>query len=216
MWDFVNRGRRLIKTLQAAQDECEKHKRLWMQACQATGVRALKELFGGKLPMGLPLWARKKMDRRLYAILIDNRPMKYRHDEEAESCTESLSPASDAPGPGGPFSSSPTEPVREDCAPALPATGKARSTNPSRSTTMAKARVRQTDNKVSMEAATSLGGRRKALATQRSKTELAALRETLKAQVQAKGRGTKAKIAGAEEDGRQRQGQDTSHRPAGD
>jgi hypothetical protein len=34
----------------------------------------LKELFGGKLPLGLPLWARKKLDRRLYAILIDSRP----------------------------------------------------------------------------------------------------------------------------------------------
>ena len=46
------------------------------------------------------------MDRRLYAILIDNRPsVKYRDDEEDEPCTESSQPASDAPGPGGPFSS---------------------------------------------------------------------------------------------------------------
>ena len=62
---------------------------------------------------------------------------------------------------------------------------------------MARARAKQSDNRVSMEAATSLGGRRKALADRRSKTELAALRESLKAQAQAKGRGTKAKIAGA-------------------
>ena len=74
MWDFVNRNRRLMKTLKAAEEECEKHKRLWTKACEATGIRALKELFGGKLPLGLPLWARKKMDRRLYAILTDNRP----------------------------------------------------------------------------------------------------------------------------------------------
>ena len=45
---------------------------------------------------------------------------------------------------------------------------------------MAKPRAKQTDNRVSMEAATSLGGRRKALAAQRSKTELAALRATLR------------------------------------
>ena len=81
MWDFVNHKRRLIKTLAAAQEECEKHQRLWTKACEAGGVRALRELFGGKLPTGLPLWARKKMDRRLYAILTDNRPMKYRDDE---------------------------------------------------------------------------------------------------------------------------------------
>ncbi len=81
---------------------------------------------------------------------------------------------------------------------------------------MARARAKQSDNRVSMEAATSLGGRRKALAAQRSKTELAVLREALKAQAQAKGRGTKAKIAGAEEDSRQRQGQDTADRPATD
>ena len=78
MWDFVNHKRRLIKTLAAAQEECEKHQRLWAKAGEAGGVRALRELFGGKLPTGLPLWARKKMDRRLYAILTDNRPVKYR------------------------------------------------------------------------------------------------------------------------------------------
>ena len=56
---------------------------------------------------------------------------------------------------------------------------------------------KQTDNRVSMEEATSLGGRRKALAARRSKTELAALRESLKAQAQAKSPQSKAKIAGA-------------------
>ncbi len=103
MWDFVNHNRRLMKTLKAAEEECEKHKRLWAKACEATGIRALKELFDGKLPWDLPLWTRKRLDRRLYAILIDNRPLKKnRDDEEAESCTESSQPASDAPGPGGP------------------------------------------------------------------------------------------------------------------
>ena len=134
MWDFVNRNRRLIKTLKAAQEECEKHKRLWERVCQATGIRALKELFGGKLPLGLPLWVRKKLDRRLYAILIDNRPMtKHRDDEEVESCTESLQPASDAPGPGGPTntsdsSASPMEAPSSFRTPALLAEGKELST----------------------------------------------------------------------------------------
>jgi hypothetical protein len=134
MWDFVNHKRRLIKTLAAAQEECEKHYRLWVQACEATGIRALKELFGGKLPSGLPVWARKKLDRRLYAILTDNRPsVKYRDDEEDESCTESSQPASDAPGPGGPIkttdsSASPTEATSETATPASPAEDKAEST----------------------------------------------------------------------------------------
>jgi hypothetical protein len=188
MWDFVNHKRRLTKTLQAAQDECEKHKCLWTKACQAGGIRALKELFGGKVPMGLPLWARKKMDRRLYAILTDNRPMKYRDDEEDESCTESSQPASGAPDPGSPArisdsSASPTEAANL-------------STPRTRNINMAKARTRQTDNRVSMEEATSLGGRRKALAARRSKTELAALREDLQAQAKTKGSQAKAKIAG--------------------
>jgi hypothetical protein len=62
---------------------------------------------------------------------------------------------------------------------------------------MGKPRARQTDNKVSMEEATSLDGRRKALAARRSKAELAALRENLQAQARTKGPQAKAKIAGA-------------------
>ena len=135
MWEFVNHRRRLVKTLQAAQDECEKHKRLWEKACETKGYRALKELFGGKLPSGMPLWARKNMDRRLYAILIDNRPMKYREDEEDETCTESLQPASDASGPGGPTktsepSAAPTGPTKETDTPASPAEETEPSTTP--------------------------------------------------------------------------------------
>jgi hypothetical protein len=135
MWEFVNHKRRLIKTLQVAQEECEKHHRLWTQACESKGYRALKELFGGKLPSGMPLWARKNMDRRLYAILIDNRPTKYREDEEDETCTESSQPASDASGLGGPTktsdsSASPTEAASETATPASPAEGREPSTTP--------------------------------------------------------------------------------------
>lgn len=86
MWDFVNPKRRLFKTFATAQEECEKHQRLWAKVCEATGIRALRELFGGKLPNGLPLWTRKNIDRRLYAILMDNRPLKY-HEEDDESCS---------------------------------------------------------------------------------------------------------------------------------
>ena len=53
---------------------------------EAAGIRALRELFGGKLPSGLPLWTRKNIDRRLYAILMDNRPLKYREKDD-ESCS---------------------------------------------------------------------------------------------------------------------------------
>ncbi len=60
MWDFVNFRRRLMKTLKAAQEECEKHRRLWTKPCEVTNLRALKALFGGKLPLGMPLWARNK------------------------------------------------------------------------------------------------------------------------------------------------------------
>jgi len=133
MWDFVNRNRRLIKTLKAAEDECERHKRLWERACEARGIRALKELFGGKLPLGLPLWVRNKLDRRLYAILIDTRPRKYRDDEEDELCTESLPQSSDASGPGGPTKTSessvmPTEALPAIHTPVSPAEGKEPST----------------------------------------------------------------------------------------
>lgn len=134
MWDFVNRNRRLMKTLKAAEEECERHQRLWLKACEATGIRALRDLFRGRLPLGLPLWARKKMDRRLYAILTDNRPGKYRTDDEKdESCTESLSAPSDAPGPAGPTRTSdssalPAEATSETDTPASPAGGKAEST----------------------------------------------------------------------------------------
>jgi hypothetical protein len=86
MWDFVNHKRRLLKTLQAAKEECEKHCHLWTKAIEAGGIRALREVFGGKLPSGLPLWARKPIDRRLYAVLMDNRALKYR-EEDDESCS---------------------------------------------------------------------------------------------------------------------------------
>ena len=172
MWEFVNYKRRLIKTLQAAQDECEKHKRLWTRACEATGIRALKELFGGKLPMGMPLWARKNMDRRLYGILMDSRPMKYREDEEDETCTESSQPASDAPGPGGPTktsdsSASPTEAVAESPIPVSPAEGKEPSTT--RQTRRAQSKATSIDAPSAALPAEAAAKGRKKPATKRTK-----------------------------------------------
>ena len=135
MWDFVSQ-RRLFKTFGTASAACEVHHRLWTKATEATGIRALKELFGGKLPLGLPLWVRKRLDRRLYGILIDNRPSKVRtEDEEDESCTASSPPSSDVPGPGSPIrtsdsSVSPTEAVLETRTPASPAKDKEPSMTP--------------------------------------------------------------------------------------
>jgi len=172
MWDFVNHKRRLIKTFKAAEEECEKHKRLWTKACEAGGIRGLKELFG-RLPSGLPLWARKKMDRRLYAILTDNRPGKYRtEDEEDESCTESLSPASDAPGPGGPIktsdsSASPTEAIPESPTPASPAEVKAKSTTPR--TRRARSKATSIDEPSAAPSAEGAGRARKKPAAKRTK-----------------------------------------------
>jgi len=173
VWDFVNRNRRLIKTLKAAEDECERHKQLWERACQATGIRALKELFGGKRPLGLPLWVRKKLDRRLYAILIDNRPMiKNRDEEEAQSCTESLPQASDAPGPGGPTktsdsSASPTEAVAESPIPVSPAEGKEPSTT--RQTRRAQSKATSIDAPSAALPAEAAAKGRKKPATKRTK-----------------------------------------------
>jgi len=173
MWDFVNHKRRLIKTLKAAEEECEKHKRLWTKATEATGIRALKELFG-RLPSGLPLWARKKMDRRLYAILTDNRPGECRtEDEEDELCTESTSAPSDAPGPGGPIKTSdssvwPTEVPSGTLTPASPAEGKEPSTT--RKTRRARSKATSTDEpSVAPRAEAAAKGRKKPVAKRTAK-----------------------------------------------
>ena len=73
MWDFV--GRRLFKTLKAAQEACEKHQRLWAKAVEATGIRKLEELFG-KVPSGYPLWIRPKLNRNVYGLLMDTSTRK--------------------------------------------------------------------------------------------------------------------------------------------
>ena len=83
MWDFVNRNHRLYKTLKAAQEDCEKHQRLWLQACEATGIRQLQNLFG-RLPIAVPVWALKKINRIAYALLMESRPLQ--REEEEDEC----------------------------------------------------------------------------------------------------------------------------------
>ena len=68
IWDFV--GRRLFKTLSAAQEACLKHQQLWTKAAEATGIRGLRELFG-KVPLGFPAWAKSKLNRRVYDLLMN-------------------------------------------------------------------------------------------------------------------------------------------------
>ena len=94
IWDFVNRDRRLFKTLKAAEEACEKHYRLWSKACDASGIRALQDLFG-KLPTSLPLWARKKMNRKALAVLMAPRNCKF--VDEDDPCT--TTPIGDEPSP---------------------------------------------------------------------------------------------------------------------
>lgn len=69
MWDFVDRH--LYKTQRAAQRACETHHRLWSQACQATGIRGLTQLFG-RLPIGFPAWIKTQMDPRALEVLCKN------------------------------------------------------------------------------------------------------------------------------------------------
>ena len=58
-WDFVNREKRLYKTIKAAVADCKRHQQLWSQATEYTGIRAIQELFGHR-PMGVPKWVLTK------------------------------------------------------------------------------------------------------------------------------------------------------------
>ena len=68
MWDFVKR--RLFKTFSAAQEACLKHQQLWTKVVGVTGVRGLQELFG-RVPLGFPAWAKSKLNRKVYGLLMD-------------------------------------------------------------------------------------------------------------------------------------------------
>jgi hypothetical protein len=110
-WDFVDHKHHLYKTMKTAQDACEKHKRLWSKACEATGIRGLVEIFG-KVPGAIPTWTRKKLSRKVYEVLT--RPANITHydddEEEAEVCPtpEPTPPAGDEPSRPDPIKISPT------------------------------------------------------------------------------------------------------------
>lgn len=127
MWDFTDLAHRLFKTRGKAEESCERHRRLWAKACEATSIRQLTEIFG-RLPSGYPAWGRKKLSRKVYELLTRPRKAKYQEDEE---CPET--PSSDgAPGPAdltktSDSSALPTEAVSGIPIPASPAEGKERS-----------------------------------------------------------------------------------------
>jgi len=81
MWEFVDHSRRLHKTMKAAEEACKRHHRVWSKACEATGVRALIGIFG-RLPLGIPLWAKKKMNHKALAVLTAPRSGKFAAEEE--------------------------------------------------------------------------------------------------------------------------------------
>ena len=93
MWDFVNRDKRLYKTIKAAIADCEQHQQLWNQATECTGIRAIQELFGCR-PTGIPKWVVTKLDRRISAILLDTQP-GYKDEVEEES--EAKAPKKSSP-----------------------------------------------------------------------------------------------------------------------
>jgi len=95
MWDFTDPVHRLFKARGKAEESCERHRRLWSKACEATGIRGLLDIFG-RLPNGYPTWVHKKLNRKVYELL--NRPRLAKHQEQDETCSESLP---DASGLGG-------------------------------------------------------------------------------------------------------------------
>lgn len=70
MWDFVEHNKRLYRTMGAAVAACEHHHKLWDQARECTGVRAIQELFGRR-PTSIPKWVVTKLDKRVSAVLLD-------------------------------------------------------------------------------------------------------------------------------------------------
>lgn len=113
MWDFADSKHRLFKVFGKAKEACERHKRLWTEACEATGIRDLIEVFG-KLPNGIPLWAKKKLSRKVLEILTRPQTAKYRADDECEPDPDDPTGTSDS-------SAGSTEPVASVPILALPA-----------------------------------------------------------------------------------------------
>ncbi len=105
-WDFVDHQHHLYKTLKTAQDACERHKRLWTKAIEATGIRGIVEIFG-KVPSAIPTWVRKKLSRKVHEVLT--RPPNISYEDEVEACLpEPTSPAGVEPSRPDPIAISPT------------------------------------------------------------------------------------------------------------
>ena len=122
MWDFTDSGHRLFKVLAKARESCERHKRLWTKACEATGVRGLVEIFG-KLPTGIPVWARKKLSRKTFELLTRYVTPRY---EEEDECPAPSAPDGSMSSPSDPTEvckSLPPSSTGSDCT--LPTSGPA-------------------------------------------------------------------------------------------
>ena len=109
VWDFVDHKHHLHKKMKTAQEACEKHKRLWTKACEATGIRGLVEIFG-KLPTAYPVWRRKKLPRKVLEVLTRPPNLVFDDDEEVEACPtpEPTLPAGGEPSRSDPIDISPT------------------------------------------------------------------------------------------------------------
>jgi hypothetical protein len=131
MWDSV--GRRLFKTMIAAQEACEKHQVLWTKAVDASGVRQLEELFG-KVPLGFPVWAKSKLNRKFYGLLMDTSTAKHEDDEPCEPLSptdtdghgDSAKAFHSAVAPVGPPGTEPEKPARTRTAKSSKPNGKRR------------------------------------------------------------------------------------------
>ena len=120
MWDFTDPGHRLFKVLAKARESCERHKRLWAKACEATGVRGLLEILG-KLPTGIPVWARKKLSRKTIELLTRYVTPRY---EEEDECPAPSAPDGSMSSPSDPIElckSLPPSSTGSDCT--LPTSG---------------------------------------------------------------------------------------------
>ncbi len=104
MWDFVDHKHHLYKTMKAAVDACEQHKRRWTKACEATGIRGLQEIFG-RVPSAYPTWVRKKLPRKVSEVLT--RPINVTYEDE-EECLEPSPPDGSAPSQSDPIRISPS------------------------------------------------------------------------------------------------------------
>jgi len=120
VWDFVDHKHHLHKKMKTAQEACEKHKRLWTKACEATGIRGLVEIFG-KLPTGIPVWARKKLSRKTFELLTRYVTPRY---EEEDECLAPSAPDGSMSSPSDPIEackSLPPSSTGSDCT--LPTSG---------------------------------------------------------------------------------------------